>query len=192
MDSILQQIVASKKEEVRRARAATPLEQMRERATAASRPRNLYAAIVAEPRFGIHLIAEIKKSSPSAGLIRADFDPAAIAAIYHGCGATALSVLTDGPFFGGRLEHIGLVKEAVPLPVLLTPGAAEALAVKVYRQVRTAQVAPIVALAECRKGYQPPVAPAVLEDQMRIAIREATDMHFVPESLRHLGTGAPA
>ncbi len=72
------------------------------------------------------------------------------------------------------------------LPVLLTPGAAEALAVKVYRQVRTASVTPIVALEECLKGYQPPVAPAVLEQQMRIAIREATDMHFVPEALRHL------
>jgi hypothetical protein len=82
--------------------------------------------------------------------------------------------------------------QTLPLPVLLTPGAAEALAVKVYRQVRTASVTPIVALAECLKGYQPPVAPAVLEEQMRIAIREATDMHFVPESLRHLGTGTPA
>jgi hypothetical protein len=75
------------------------------------------------------------------------------------------------------------------LPVLLTPGAAEALAVKVYRQVRTASVTPIVALEECLKGYQPPVAPAVLEQQMRIAIREATDMHFVPEALRHLAAG---
>jgi ATPase family associated with various cellular activities (AAA) len=78
---------------------------------------------------------------------------------------------------------------ALPLPVLLTPGAAEALAVKVYRQVRTASVTPIEALAECLKGYQPPVSPAVLEQQMRIAIREATDMHFVPESLRHLADG---
>jgi hypothetical protein len=77
------------------------------------------------------------------------------------------------------------------LPVLLTPGAAEALAVKVYRQVRTASVTPIAALEECLKGYQPPVAPAVLEQQMRIAIREATDMHFVPEALRHLAVDTP-
>ena len=76
--------------------------------------------------------------------------------------------------------------QTLSLPVLLTPGAAEALAVKVYRQVRTTSATPIAALTECLIGYQPPVAPAVLEQQMRIAIREATDMHFVPESLRHL------
>ncbi len=118
MDNILQQIVASKKDEVLRARAAVPLEEMRRRAAAVDRPRNLYAAILAEPRYGIHLIAEIKKASPSAGLIRADFDPAAIAATYHSCGAAALSVLTDEPYFQGSLEHIALVKAAVPLPVL--------------------------------------------------------------------------
>jgi len=72
------------------------------------------------------------------------------------------------------------------LPVLLTPGAAEALAVKVYRQVRTTGATPIAALATCLQGYQPPVPPDVLLQQMRIAIREATDMHFVPESLRGL------
>jgi hypothetical protein len=69
---------------------------------------------------------------------------------------------------------------------LLTPGAAEALAVKVYRQVRTAQMQPLTALEHCLKGYQPPVAEQVLRMQMGIAIREATDMDFVPESLRHL------
>lgn len=76
------------------------------------------------------------------------------------------------------------------LPLLLTPGAAEALAVKVYRQSRTSQSAPVDALAACLQGYQPPVPPDVLELQMRLAIREATDMQFVPESLRHLGSGA--
>ena len=76
---------------------------------------------------------------------------------------------------------------------MLTPGAAEALAVKVYRQVRTAEQTPIAALEACLQGYQPPVSPAVLEHQMRIAIREAIDMHFVPESLRHLAhDGTPA
>lgn len=83
--------------------------------------------------------------------------------------------------------------QTLNLPVMLTPGAAEALAVKVYRQVRTAEQTPIAALEACLQGYQPPVSPAVLEHQMRIAIREATDMHFVPESLRHLAhDGTPA
>ncbi len=88
-----------------------------------------------------------------------------------------------------KLEIKALVK--LPLPLLLTPGAAEALAVKVYRQVRTAQMQPLAALKHCLQGYQPPVAEQVLRLQMSIAIREATDMAFVPESLRHLGQEPP-
>lgn len=83
-----------------------------------------------------------------------------------------------------KLETKALTK--LPLPLLLTPGAAEALAVKVYRQVRTAQMEPLAALKHCLQGYQPPVAEQVLRMQMGIAIREATDMAFVPESLRSL------
>jgi hypothetical protein len=86
--------------------------------------------------------------------------------------------------FDLSLDSKALAK--LPLPLLLTPGAAEALAVKVYRQVRTAQMQPLVALQHCLQGYQPPVAEQVLRLQMSIAIREATDMAFVPESLRHL------
>lgn len=78
----------------------------------------------------------------------------------------------------------------LPLPILLTPGAAEALAVKVYRQSRTAGQSPVEALIACLQGYQAPVPADVLEFQMRIAIREATDAKFVPEALRHLATGA--
>jgi hypothetical protein len=80
----------------------------------------------------------------------------------------------------------------LPLPILLTPGAAEALAVKVYRRVRTGPMEPLAALEESLRGYQPPVPPETLEFQMRLAIREATDMAFVPESLRALGREAPA
>jgi hypothetical protein len=88
-----------------------------------------------------------------------------------------------------KLELKALVK--LPLPLLLTPGAAEALAVKVYRQVRTAQMQPLAALKHCLQGYQPPVAEQVLRLQMSIAIREATDMAFVPESLRYLAQESP-
>jgi hypothetical protein len=79
--------------------------------------------------------------------------------------------------------------QALALPTLLTPGAAEALAVKTYRQVRTAGQTPVEALAAALSGYQPPVPPDVLEFQMRIAIREATDIEFVPPVLRHLALG---
>jgi hypothetical protein len=76
------------------------------------------------------------------------------------------------------------------LPVLLTPGAAEAIAVKAYRLSRTGPMAPLEALVACLQGYQAPVPPDVLEFQMRIAIREATDLQFVPASLRHLAAGS--
>src|SRR5690606_28951094 len=75
----------------------------------------------------------------------------------------------------------------LPLPLLLTPGAAEALAVKVYRTVHTTSVTPLEALASALSGYRAPVPEDVMAFQMRIAIREATDMQFVPETLRHYG-----
>ena len=67
---------------------------------------------------GIQIISEIKKASPSAGLIRPDFDPVAIAQTYEKCGAAAISVLTDEKYFQGRLEYIRRVREAVALPVM--------------------------------------------------------------------------
>ena len=76
------------------------------------------------------------------------------------------------------------------LPVLLTPGAAEALVVKAYRVARTENLAPPLALRRCLEGYQNPVPEDVLEFQMRLAVREATDLSFVPEALRHFAVGA--
>ena len=76
------------------------------------------------------------------------------------------------------------------LPLLLTPGAAEAFAVKAYRLARTGPLAPLEAISASLADYQPPVALEVLEFQMRIAIAEATDLRFVPASLRPLATKA--
>ncbi|WP_373386685.1 AAA family ATPase [Pseudomonas alcaligenes] len=90
--------------------------------------------------------------------------------------------------FDLSLEQAQLEQQALPL--LLTPGAAEALAVKVYRRVRTAQLPALEALQQCLQGYQPPVPEQVLRQQMMLAIREATDMAFVPEALRSLAQEA--
>jgi hypothetical protein len=78
------------------------------------------------------------------------------------------------------------------LPLLLTPGAAEAIAVKAYRLARTRKLEPIEAIEACLTGYQPPVPEDVLKFQMQLAIREATDIAFVPESLRKLAEKADA
>lgn len=88
--------------------------------------------------------------------------------------------------YGLDLPADALAKLQAQLPLLLTPGAAEALAVKAYRLSRTQNVAAAEALAQCLVGYQNPVPADVMEFQMRIAVREATDLAFVPPSLRHL------
>jgi indole-3-glycerol phosphate synthase len=118
MGNILSQIVESKKAEVERRKRQQSVGELQVRIGDLPRPRNLYAALMAPPTLKVHLIAEIKKASPSAGLLRANFDPVEIARTYHDCGASALSVLTDEEYFSGSLEHIEQVKAAVPLPVL--------------------------------------------------------------------------
>src|ERR1700757_1737497 len=99
--SVLDDIVASKRREIEAARAARGEAEGRAAAGGAPAGRDFFQALAAEGP--IKLIAEIKKASPSAGLIRADFDPVAIARIYAANGAACLSVLTDGAFFQGSL-----------------------------------------------------------------------------------------
>ncbi len=80
--------------------------------------RNFYKAIAKRHPRGVNVIAEVKKASPSVGLIRKDFDPVEIAKTYEHCGADAISVLTDEKYFQGKLEYLEQVKQAVTLPVL--------------------------------------------------------------------------
>jgi len=116
--SILEQIVQTKREEVLQRLAQTPLAELQRRIAGMPRPRNFYQAITRKTKKPLNLIAEVKKASPSAGIIRPDFDPVAIAKAYEAGGADCLSVLTDEKYFQGKLEYIAQVKEAVALPVL--------------------------------------------------------------------------
>jgi indole-3-glycerol phosphate synthase len=116
--NILDKIIADKRDEVRQRRAEVSLEQLRERVTGMAKCRNFYKAVTKPNQRGLNVIAEIKKASPSAGLIRADFDPVTIAQTYEQCGADAISVLTDEKYFQGRLEYVEQVKQVVALPVL--------------------------------------------------------------------------
>ena len=104
MSTYLDDIVAAKREEVDLAKADTPVEKLREQSAAAPPPRDFLGALSQGPP--IRLIAEVKKASPSAGIIRADFDPANIAQIYQEHGASCISVLTDKPYFQGSLEDL--------------------------------------------------------------------------------------
>lgn len=119
MSDILQRILARKREEVEAARAAVPMARMAQAARAAPPPRDFVAAIEAKVASGqAAVIAEIKKASPSKGLLRENFDPAAIAASYASGGATCLSVLTDRDFFQGSEQNLRAARAACALPVL--------------------------------------------------------------------------
>jgi indole-3-glycerol phosphate synthase len=116
--TILDRILETKRVEVAQAKQCRPVAELRAAIQRATPPRDFYTAVTARSPSGVRLIAEIKKASPSAGLIVADFDPVAIARTYAIHGAGALSVLTDQTYFQGRLDYIELVKQAVALPVL--------------------------------------------------------------------------
>ncbi|MBN2138163.1 MAG: indole-3-glycerol phosphate synthase TrpC [Sedimentisphaerales bacterium] len=118
MANILDKIIADKRIEVRQRSQRTSIDKFKAKIADLPRCRNFYKAVTKPNPRRINIIAEVKKASPSAGLIREDFDPVGIAQIYQRCGADAISCLTDEKYFQGRLEYIDQIKQVVDLPVL--------------------------------------------------------------------------
>lgn len=119
MSDILQRILTTKAEEVAAARVRMPLSELRQKAAQRDCARGFAAALRGKVAAGgTAVIAEIKKASPSRGVLRADFDPSAIARSYAGGGATCLSVLTDAQYFQGATAYLQQARAACDLPVL--------------------------------------------------------------------------
>lgn len=118
MTDKLREICAAKREDVIGRKSTTPFAELEGRAAAQTRPRGFRAALDIRAKSGLALIAEVKKASPSKGLIRTDFDPPAHARAYGRGGAACLSVLTDAPFFQGRDDYLVAGRAAVSIPVL--------------------------------------------------------------------------
>lgn len=118
MANILDKIIADKRAEVELGKVQKNLEQLKEQIRPMRKCRNFYKAVTKHNSRRLNVIAEVKRASPSAGIIRKDFDPVSIARAYQKCGADAISVLTDEKYFQGRLEYINQVKQVVELPIL--------------------------------------------------------------------------
>lgn len=182
MTDILAQIVEHKRGEIDAARSQVPLEQVRAMADDTPQPRNFYTALT-RPKGELRVIAEVKKASPSAGVIRNDFDPVAIARAYEANGAAAISCLTDVRFFQGSLDYLTQIKQAVSLPVLRKDFIIDPY--QVY-EARAAGADAILLIAECLTEPQL-MDLLILATELKLSILlEVHDLESLVQVKRHL------
>ena len=165
MSDILGRIVASKRREIEAGRAQAAENELEQRLSKAPLKRPFGAALTAPG--GIQIIAEVKRASPSAGLIRADFDPVAIARIYADHGAACISVLTDAPFFQGHLSYLSRIREAVDRPLLRKDFLLDRYQLL---EARLAGADAVLLIAEILEG---PALPRLLHQALRAGIGSA-------------------
>jgi indole-3-glycerol phosphate synthase len=178
---ILDRIVAEKKEEVDRLKRAMPPLDMAGRVRDLPPVRPFGEALVGKD---CAVIAEIKGRSPSRGVLRADFDPPGMAVAYGSSGAAALSVLTDGPFFGGDKAHVAAVREAVGLPVLRKDFIIDACQIYETRLIGADAILLITRLLE---GAQ---IEEYLQLALSLGLGVLVEVHDGPDLARALRAGA--
>ena len=183
MSDILDRIVASKRQEIAVCRAKVSAGELERRLAAAPPIRDFRAALEKGPGLGI--IAEVKKASPAAGVLRADFDPLAIARIYERDGARAISVLTDGPFFQGDLAHLAAIRQAVATPVLRKDFILERY------QLLEARVAGADAVLLIAEILGPDELPALLGQVHELGMQALVELYDADNLPRVLASGAP-
>ena len=182
MSTILDKIVATKRQEIERAKREVPEAQLRERLGEAPPARDFFAALARQGP--IRLIAEVKKASPSKGVIRADFDPVAIARVYQEHGAACISVLTDAPYFQGSLEYLRQIRATVDLPLLRKDFIVDPYQVL---EARLAGADAVLLIAEC---LEDDALRRLLDAIVALGMTPLVEL-YEPENLpRVLGAGA--
>jgi indole-3-glycerol phosphate synthase len=207
MSTILDRIVASKLREIAAAKERVPATALERQAATAPPVRDFRAALEQSP--GVQVIAEVKKASPSAGIIRPDFDPVAIARVYERHGAACISVLTDEPYFQGHLSYLESIRTAVSLPLLrkdfildpyqlLEARAAGADAVLLIAEILDADVLPRLLREAAALGQQALVElydadnlPRVLDSGARLVGVNNRDLRTFVTRLEHTLELAP-
>ncbi len=192
MTTILDEIVATKREEIARAKAAVPEAALREKLTGAPPPRDFLAALrnpageaePGTPPCAVRLIAEVKRASPSRGLIREDFRPVDIALAYQRHGASCISVLTDEPYFQGSLGILRRVRAAVALPVLRKDFVVDPYQVL---EARAAGADAVLLIAECLDDAE---LKALHDAVCELGMTPLVELHEAANLPRVLAAGA--
>ena len=182
MPTILERIVETKRREIAAARHAAPEAEL-ERRIAKLPPCRDFTQCVGELG-SIRIIAEVKKASPSAGVIRADFDPVAIAEIYERHGAAAISVLTDEEYFQGSLAYLTAVKSTVACPVLRKDFVLDRYQLL---EARAAGADAVLLIAECLPGER---LAELQRETTALGLHTLVELHDADELPRVLDCGA--
>lgn len=182
MPTILDRIVETKWREIEVARRGLPEAEL-ERRAATLPPARDFTAAVGRPG-AVRVIAEVKKASPSAGVIRADFDPVQIATTYEAHGAAAISVLTDASYFQGSLEYLTAVRRAVGCPVLRKDFVLDRYQLL---EARVAGADAALLIAECLPGDR---LAALQREATALGLHTLVELHDAAELCRVLDSGA--